>query len=310
MEKIQRILPLVLIFLSLTVFGQEEKQGLFKVTSTGFSFGFAGAGTAYTNEDYNNLAGSVVDKSHFIKPSDYNYSNYNFGAGGNVNPKIYLGITPYCKKKGEYRNDRELRISIGSGAGIRRNFAFYKYDNFNIDKFESPTTGNEVYADSSIYNKYIYTENFFDFNIGLAFFFKTNVERRVHFAAGVGVEYAYAFRSFVNIRNYTDRNLIYYDMANKPVYDEKDSFYNYDKDDDNSTTKSFKTNMDGSLHFFRTLFPLNLNFRISNKTQSFFNHVYLMTEMSPGIEFQKVSGDKTYVNPYFGVAMLGFTYRW
>lgn len=304
------ILLFTIVFIAISSFGQETKQPLFKVTSTGFSFGFAGAATANTTVDYNNLAGSVVDNSEFINPSDYNYSNYNFGVGGNVNPKIYLGITPYCKKKGEYRTDRELRLSIGSGAGIRRNFSFYKYDNFNVDKFQSPTTGKEVYADSSIYNKYIYTENFFDFNIGLAFFFKTNVERRVHFSAGVGVEYAYAFRSFVNIKNYNDRNLVYYDPVNKPVYDEKDEFYNYGKDDDNSTTYTFKTNMDGSLHFFRALFPLNINFRISNKSQSFFNHVYVMTEMSPGIEFQMVSGDKTYVNPYFGVAMIGFNYRW
>ncbi len=310
MNKKHFILAIALSVTIVFAFGQQEKKGMFKATSTGFSFGFAGAGTANTTEDYNNLAKSVVDKSYFIDPSDYNYSNYNFGAGGNVNPKIYLGFSPWSDEKGEYRRDRELRLSIGSGSGIRRNFNFYKYDNFTIDTLMSPSTGRTVYADSSNYSRYLYAESYFDFNVGVSFIFKTNVERRVHFGAGAGIEYAFAFRSFVNIKKMEDRSIIYYDPANKPVMDEKDSFYDYYNDDFEGTTTSEKVNMDGSLHFVRTQFPLSINFRVSNKTQSFFNDVYLFTEMSPGIEFQIVGGDKTYINPYFGVAMIGFSYRW
>jgi hypothetical protein len=62
--------------------------------------------------------------------------------------------------------------------------------------------------------------------------------------------------------------------------------------------------------FLRPYIPLGINFRITNRTQSFFNQVYLFTEINPGIEFQFVGNEKTYFNPYFGVAMLGFTYRW
>ena len=310
MKKSQIFLSIAFSLITIFAFGQQEKKGAFKVTSTGFSFGFAGAGTANTTEDYYNLAGSVVDKTYFIDAKDYNYSSYNFGVGGNINPKIYLGFSPWSNEKGEYRRDRELRLSIGSGSGIRRNFNFYKYDNFTIDTLISPSTGNEVYSDSSNYSRYMYAESFFDFNIGVSFIFKTNVDRRVHFGAGAGIEYAFAFRSYVNIKKYIDRSVIYYDPADKPVFDEEDSYYDYYKGDDEGVTTSEKTNMDGSLHFVRTQFPLSINFRVSNKTTSFFNEVYLFTEMSPGIEFQIVGGDKTYVNPYFGVAMIGFSYRW
>lgn len=307
-----KILSILLSLAVLAGYGQETKKSPLKVTSTGFSIGFAAAGTANTTEDYNNLKASVNDASHFIDASDYNYSSYNFGIGGNFNPKIYLGFSPYSKSKGEYRKDRELRLSIGSGAGIRRNFSFYKYDNFTIDTLVSGSTGNEVYADSVNYSRYTYAETFFDFNFGITFLFKTNTERRVHFSAGAGLEYAYAFRSFVNVSNYSDRKVEYYEPNNKPDYDEKDGFFDFDKDKDNSYSSKYNKNINtkGSLHFVRVLLPLSLNFRISNKTASFFNHVYVFTEMAPGIEFQIVGSDKTYVNPYFGAAMLGFSYRW
>jgi hypothetical protein len=53
-----------------------------------------------------------------------------------------------------------------------------------------------------------------------------------------------------------------------------------------------------------------VNFRIARKEQSFFNNVYLWFEMNPGVEVQMVSNDKTYINPYYGVALLGVSYRW
>lgn len=305
-------LLIVVIFMSTVMFGQNDKTPAIKVTSTGFSFGFAGVGTANTSEDYNNLASAVVDPSYFIDSDQYNSSSYNYGFGGNVSPKIYLGLTPYSKKKGEYSYDREIRFSVGSSAGIRRNFNYYQYDNFTIDTLVSPASGNVVYADSSIYNRYIYSESFYDFNFGISFLFKTDVKRRVHFIAGVGLEYAYAYRSFVKVENYNEKSVYYYDPNNKPEFGEYENgleYYNY-KNDFDGTTSSDNTNLSGSLQFARILLPFGVNFRITNKTQSFFNKVYLFGEMSPGIEFQLVSNDKTYVNPYFGLAMFGFSYRW
>ncbi len=312
MKNLKPLLLIPALILSIMVIGQNEKKPLFKVTSTGFNFGFAGVGTASTTEDYNNLAGAVVDPSYFINADDYKTSSYNFGFGGNVNPKIYLGLTPYSKKKGEYRYDRELRISVGSSAGIRRNFNYYQYDNFTIDTLISPSTGNVAYVDSSKYNRYVYSENFFDFNFGISFLFKTDLKRRVHFSVGAGFEYAYAFRSYVSIENYNENSVYYYDPNNKPEFDEFENgyeFYDY-KNGFEGTTSNNSTNLSGSLQFARILLPFGVNFRISNKTQSFFNKVYLFSEMSPGIEFQIVGNDKTYTNPYFGIAMLGFSYRW
>jgi len=293
-------------------FGQNEKHPAFKVTSTGFSFGLAGAGTANTTEDYNNLAGAVENSSYFINASDYKNSKYNFGIGGNVSPKIYLSLTPYSKKQGEYRYDRELRFSLGSSAGVRRTFNFYRYNDFNVDAFQSLTYGNMIYADSVIYDRYTYAESFYGFNLGVSFLFKTDVTRRVHFAAGVGLEYAYAFRAFVKIQHRNESEIIYYEPNNKPVFDEGDKGFGFfgDKKDDNETTTYESTNLSGSLQFARVMLPFGIHFRISNKTQSFFNKVYLFSEMSPGVEFQMVGNDKTYVNPYIGMAMLGFSYRW
>lgn len=306
------ILSIIGLFLMPGMQAQDDKNPAMKITSFSFSFGIAGAATANTTEDYNNLKGTVNNPDLFIDATDYQSSRYNYGFGGNVNPKVYIGLSPFSKKKGEYRNDRELRFSIGSSSGIRKNFNYYRYDNFVIDTFESANTGNVAYSDSSIYNRFIYSESFYDINFGVSFLFKTPVDRRFHFSAGAGIEYGIAIRSFVKVENYNDESVYYYDANNKPVFDEPDYGYdtfNYDNNFDGTYTTE-NTNLKGNMQFVRTFLPLGINFRISNKTQSFFNKVYLFGEMSPGIEIQVVSNDKTYVNPYFGFAMFGFSYRW
>lgn len=312
MKKLLTLSIIFLIAMSITQ-AQDERKPALKLTSFSFNFGFAGVATANTTEDYNNLKKSVNDPSLFIDASDYQYSRYNYGFGGNVNPKVSIGLSIFNKARGEYRNDRELRFSVGSGSGMRRNFNYYHYKNFVNDTFESANTGNVTYSDSVIFNRYIYSENYFDVNFGVSFLFKTPVERRFHFSAGAGIEYGIAIRSFVKVENYNDQFVYFYDNSNKPVFDEPDYEYNtfkYEDDLDGVVYTFENTNMKGNMQFFRTYLPLGINFRVSNNTNSFFNKVYLFGEMSPGIELQMVSNDKTYVNPYFGFVMLGFSYRW
>lgn len=301
---------IILFGLMFAVNGQNDKQRGVKVSSVGFNLGFAAAGTANTSEEYINLSKAVNNPDLFIDPADYNFSSYNPGIGGNVSPRIYLGLTPYSKKKGEYNYNRELRISIGAGAGIRRAFNYYQYDDFRIDTLRSINGDNEVYADSVIYDRYTYQETFNEFNIGVSYLFKTPFERRFQFQAGVGLEYAFAYRAYVRVENLNDKTVIYYEPNNNPTFDEKDYAWGYYQDDFEGTSQVDKTNLSGSMHFVRLSFPLGVNFRIARKPQSFFSKVYLWTEMNPGLEWQMVANDKTYLNPYFGVAWIGFTYRW
>ena len=301
----------IILTFGLTLQAQEEKQPRMKVTHFGLSFGFAGAGTANTNDDFVALSRVVNDPDLFIDPNDFERSQYNFGFGGNVSPKLYIGLTPFNRKKGEYNYERELRFSLGTGAGTRRMFNYYRFDDTRIDTLQSNSTNRTVFADSLVYDRYWYSETFYEFNFSAAFLFKTPYERRFHFSAGVGIEYAYAYRAFVNVENYNEESVIFYEPNDPPVFDEpKYGFYYYDDDRSNGTTTTNTTNMTGSTHFFRTYFPLGIHFRIARKEQSFFNKVYLWTEIAPGFELQNVLDDKVYVNPYFGVAMFGLSYRW
>ena len=290
---------------------QEEKNPRMKVTSFGLSFGFAGAGTANSNEDFINLSRSVNNPDLFIDPNEFERSQYNYAFGGNVSPKLYLELTPYNRSKGEYNYERELRFSLGTGAGTRRMFNYFRYDDTRIDTLSSGNTGRTVFADSLVYDRYFYAETFYEFNFSASFLFKTPYERRFHFSAGVGIEYAYAYRAFVNVENYREESVIYYDPNDPPVFDEpKYGFYYFEDDRTEGVSTTQTTNMTGSVHFFRTFFPLGIHFRIARKPQSFFNKVYLWTEIAPGFEIQNVLDDKVYVNGYFGVAMFGFAYRW
>jgi hypothetical protein len=304
------LLTVLTIGVFLSTYGQEEKEAKWKPTSVGVSFGFAGAGTANTTEDYINLSNAVNNPDLFIDPKDYNFSSYNYGFGGNTSTKVYFGLTPYNNDKGEYNYNRELRFSIGSGMGTRRTFNYYRYDNFTVDTFQSVNGNSIVLADSSIYDRYIYQETFNEVNIGVSYLFKTPYERRFQFQAGGALEYAYAYRSYVNVENYNEKSIVYYDPADPPVYEEPDDVWEFYDDDFKGTKTSQRTNMKGATHFIRASVPLGVNFRIARKQQSFFNNVYLWLEMNPGLELQIVSDDKTYANPYFGMAWLGITYRW
>ena len=64
------------------------------------------------------------------------------------------------------------------------------------------------------------------------------------------------------------------------------------------------------MQFVRVYLPIGLSIRLSKKTESFFNHVDLYTELNPGVEIQMLSSDKTYANPYIGFAFIGFNYHW
>jgi hypothetical protein len=253
----------------------------------------------------------VEDPSIFVDAEELSESRYNYGFGGNGSGKFYLGLTPYSKKKGGYNNNQELRFSLGTSFGARRIFNYYQVNNTRIDTFASVSNNNIVYADSSVYNRYLYAEEFYDISLGAAYLFKTDTERRFHFYTGVGFEVGFSIRSSVRLEQYTEESIIYYDPSNPPSDEEPDNFYfGFYDNEPAGTTQTFRTNMEGGLTFLRTYIPFGINFRIARKPQSFFNKVFLFSEVGPGLEFQFVANEGTYVNPYVGVAMLGFTYRW
>lgn len=300
----------MLILAVAVLHAQDNVTPKLKISSFGSSIGFAGTFVSNTSSDYLGLAGNVEDPGLFVDIDKWEESKYNFGAGGNGDLQFYLGITPYCKKKGKYMNNRELRLNLGFSFGARRSFSYYNRDTFTHETYTSGG-GSMLYADSSYFTRTTYAESYYGIGIGAAYLFKTNPERRFHFYTGAGFEYTLALRSFVNIGKYTEDELYYYTEGNKPDLGEPDyAISSYWNDEIDGETNFTKTNMTGNIMFFRPYIPLGVSFRISNREKSFFKHVNLFTEMKPGIEFQMVGNEKTYVNPYFGAAILGFTYRW
>ncbi len=302
-------LPLVLTFATLALFAQQdEKPPKLRISSFGSSMGFAATAVSNTSNDFKSLSENVEDPELFYGLEKYTESKYNYGAGGNANLVFNIGFTPYNSKKAEYRKNQEFRVSLGFSFGARRTFNYIDRNTYQFDSYQSGS-GDMVYADSTIFTRMTYAESYYGIGFGLSYLFKTNPERRFHFYTGGGLDYAIALRSFVNFKKYTESGMYYYTEGNKPTLEEPD-FHWMKKDDNNGTTNTTQTNMKSNSMFLRPYIPLGINFRITNRTQSFFNQVYLFTEINPGIEFQIVPDEKTYINPYFGVAMLGFTYRW
>ncbi|MCF6341926.1 MAG: hypothetical protein L3J31_03885 [Bacteroidales bacterium] len=307
MKKFAITLSLLMLASLMHAQDAQQSQTGWKITSFGASFGFSGVFVPATISGYDNLKNSVEDPGLFIDPSGYNTYDYYSDFGGNVSPKIYIGITPYSKKKGAYRTNRELRLGIGSNFGMRRYFDFYKSESIAVDTFQSVNGNPDIYADSVIQRFASYYENFFDLNFSISYLFKTDAARRVHLYAGVGAEYGITLSYFVSVDQYETRSLNYYEKGDKP--DEDSGPYYYYGTDYTSSYSSQKTNMKNAAQFVRAFIPMGINFRISNNN-SFFKHVNIFSEFSPGVEFQIVPNDQTYVNPYFGVALVGLSYKW
>jgi len=324
MKKLLFISAIVLMVVIAQSQNESSKKPLFKTSSFSSSIGFAGAMTSNTNSDYYGLQGAVENPDLFADITGFkNENDFYFGGpgyyegymggsgigGGNGSFVFNLGLTPYSKKLGKYRENRELRITIGSNFGTRNTFNYSDNAYFPIDTLQSINGSDVVYADSNIYRNYSYSLDFTDINFGISYIFKTDIKRRVHFYAGIGINYGIALRSSVSVYQNTYRSVYYYNQFNPPTENEKYYYENY-YNTNGYTYEYSQTNLKNPMQFIRAYLPLGLSFRISNKERSFFNHVNLYTELNPGVEIQIIPNDKTYANPYFGVAFIGFSYNW
>lgn len=280
----------------------EEKKKC-KITAFNISMGFSGVFAPNTIEDYYSLKNSIKKPDLIVNPSGMQNNHYYTSMSGNASPKISIGITPYSKKRNEYRENRELRIGVGFNFGNRRWYSFYGKESVPFDTLQSTSDNTQVYADSVFVRAYDYSENFVDFNVSISYLFKTDVQKRVYLYAGVGVEYGIALRYYLSVKSYESDYVSYY--VGEPDFDDKYQYY-YGKQ--NNSGKHVDANMKGSAQFVRVFVPIGINFRISNNNY-FFKHLNIYSELSPGIEFQMVSGEKTFVNPYVGVALVGLSYR-
>ncbi len=322
MKKAGILLSLVLLIGFTNAQDINSKHPLLKVTSFSSGIGFTGAMTSNTDADYYSLQGAVEDPGLFVDVTGFSKSSNNWSSNGmqmgpggfgylgsfNGSLAFNLGLTPYSKKLGKYRENRELRFTVGGNMGVRNSFDYYDNNTFVIDTFQSVNGTGIVYADSSIYNSYYYELDFSEINFGFSYLFKTDVNRVVHFYTGVGLNYGIALKSTVNVSQYTNRSVYYYNEYNKPNENEAGFYGNMNN---NGYTDSYsETKLKSPLQFVRVYIPLGLSIRLSKKTESFFNHVNLYTELNPGVEFQMISSDKTYANPYIGVGVIGFNYHW
>lgn len=322
MKKAIILLSLLLLIGFASAQNEDPKHPCFRTSSFSASLGIPGAMTSNTNSDYYNLKGAVEDPSVFVditgfskEDRDWSSNGMQYGPGGigymgtfSGSWAVNLGLTPYSKSLGKYRENRELRISLTGNMGVRNTFNYYDNNTFVIDTFQSVNGNGIVYADSSIFKNYYYELDFTEINFGLSYLFKTDVNRRVHFYAGAGFNYGITLKSTVSVSEYINRSVYYYNQYNKPTEDES-SFYGI-VDNNGYSDKFYDTKLKNPMQFVRVYIPIGLNLKLSNKPASFFNHVDLYTEFDPGVEFQIIGSGTSYVNPYFGFAFIGFNYHW
>jgi len=306
MKNLALVICLFLISGMLQSQTSEKKPARWKVTSFNMSLGSASFFVSGTQSDYDNLKQSVEDPDLFVDPSNFDNQYYSDWSG-DFTPRISIGITPYSKKKGEYNVNREIRFGIGSNKGSRRYFSFYNEEKIRVDTFQSVNGNPNIYADSNYVNNFYYSEDFIDLSFSFSYLFKTNANKRFHAYAGVGVEYAITLKYYVTANQFENYIMTYSQEGTQegssPYNSYYQSYYGY------LSSSYNETKMKSPAHFIRAFIPVGINFRFSNNN-SFFKHLNIYSEINPGIEFQIIPGEQNYVNPYFGVAWVGLSYKW
>jgi hypothetical protein len=325
MKKIT-LLFLAFIFIAGITFSQEKaaKPACLKVSSFSSSIGFSTALTSNTNDDYYTLKNTVENPDIFIDITNFkigdpewaigmlngDFSGFSYHGMGSGNGSLLfnLGLTPYSHKLGKYRENRELRFSVGGNLGTRNTFYYYQDNQSRIGTYQSEF-GNIVFGDSLVRKYYTYSLDFADINIGFSYLFKTDVTRRFHFYTGIGANYGISIRS--NVTGYEDiyQSVIYYAKDNEPT-EEDINYYLSNEDNYDHSSTTWVTSQKNPMQFGRIYIPLGVELKLSKKPESFFNHADLYAELNPGVEIQVWTGEKTYVNPYFGMAFIGFRYHW
>jgi len=298
---------LLLLLMPGFLLAQESTDNKTRISSFSTSIGFNAFIVENTNTSYMGLKSVIDDDRLFIDVEEYK-KGQRFGAGGSFSMQFNLGITPFSKKKNEMRTNREWRIGLITNMGNRRNFSYYNDQSYTFDTLQSNNGYNDIYADSVSQEYFYYNEQIFDLSLNLAYLINTGAHRRVYFYSGIGTNIGMALKSDVSVYSNSEDGVVYYDPGNKPSSDDMWAwtFVNqYGKSEYESSTVDITSN----IFFGRAYIPLGINFRISNNNE-FWKHVNLYAEFNPGIEFQMVSNDKTYINPYFGMAWIGISYKW
>ena len=295
---------LILLFLSMISlsYSQDEGHKSFKVSSFNISLGTSRALLSSSISDYNNLKGMVEDPEIFIDPNDFSENYFNQNLSNAFSTKIQIGITPYSQKKGVLNKNREIRIGIGMNSGTRRSFSFIETETIVIDTFYSVNGNPNIYKESYSSTDYTYSEKYTELNFNIAYLFKTDVEKRAYFYAGLGAEYGITLQSYISLNHVKTTATIYNPTETYPYGNDSFSGSIY------LDGRSNQTNLISPTHFIRAHFPIGINFRISNNN-AFFKHLNIYSEISPGIEYQMASNNFSYINPYLGVAICGLSYK-
>ena len=301
------LIAFVMFLSSGLLLAQESEINKTYISSFGTSIGFNAFLVENTNASYLGLKSSVDDDELFVDPSLYKQGN-SFGGAASFSMQFNLGITPFSKKKNELRTNREWRVGLITNLGNRRNFDYYSENSFTFDTLQSNNGYNDVYADSVYQENYFYNEQIFDVSLNVAYLINTGTQRRTYFYTGVGAHLGIAVKSETKIYTYDNEEVIYYDQGNKPS-EQENWYWSYWNKENSGEYETRTANINSGIYFARAYIPLGFNFKISKRNQ-FWKHMNLYTELNPGVEFQIVSGDKTYVNPFFGLAWIGVSYKW
>jgi len=294
---------LILLFLSMISlsYSQDEGHKSFKISSFNISLGTSRALISSSITDYNYLKEMAENPELFVDPNDFSENYYHQDFSDAFSTKIQIGITPYSQKKGRLNKNREIRMGIGMNSGTRRSFTFIETETMVIDTFYSVNGNPNIYQESNISDEFNYREQYTEINFNMAYLIKTDIQKRVHFYTGFGVEYGFTLQSYVMV-NHIKSTATDYSQAGafNEYYDSYFGSLNIEGKSDQSKIINPK-------HFIRSYFPIGINFRLSNK-HSLFKHMNIYSEINPGVEFMMATDNVNYNNLYLGVAICGLSY--
>jgi hypothetical protein len=260
-----------------------EKKGCMKLNSIYLNANkYSIQDELFGSDNYNNNDFLGFDMSKMYHKGDYN------SMGGMLNVSqinIGVGLSPYCKKLGDYNKKQEFRIALSYTRGTRSLTDYSETFPYAGETFVSP---NGTINSDTLKTKSITTsERLTELGVDLSYVFRTDQKKVVSLFTGVGLNTGYAITSDL-LTNTSYKARIVYNIAG----DKFDGSDNISKKEPESELGS----VDASI-LLRPYIPFGINFRLA-KTHKFFSKMNLYIQGQAGMEYQQMlNGSDYYIKP-------------
>lgn len=199
------------------------------------------------------------------------YHEYSSGSNGQGNPMIILGIGLRSKCK---TNSATYRFAVGYGLLTDMEGQYYTTNKFRIDTLTSSRTGQNVYIDSTVDERYTFAHYSRILKLDVSVIWRTSAKQKTKLFAGIGC--------FAGTSLYSETR-IEYSKINRVNYPSNNYYFGPGL----TNQKISETYHQKSQTMAAIYCPFGIDYQLSKKSD-FFKNLNLFLELRTQLYYKKI----------------------